>query len=167
MLNELARQVGVPAHALPPLPVLRQRPSWDSYFLSLARKASERSCDPSTQHGCVLVRDKQVVSTGYNGLPSGGDDSAYPLTRPEKYQFFIHSEEGAIALAAKKGLATEGATAYVTGPPCVRCLRMLWQAGIVRVVHPPTRGWSLDEAEAGARELLLRNTGLRVDIVSE
>lgn len=147
------------------MPPLRERPSWDQYFLSLAKKASERSCDGSTQHGCVLVRDNIPVMTGYNGLPSGGDDSAYPQERPQKYWFYCHGEENSICLAARRGVATEGCTAYVTGPPCVRCLRMLWQAGIVRVVHPPVRGWTLDEEEADARELLLRNTGLRVDVV--
>lgn len=146
-------------------PPLRERPGWDLYFLQLATEVSSRSCDPSTQHGCVLVVDKIPVMTGYNGLPSGTDDGVYPQERPAKYWFYCHSEENAVALAARRGVATDGATAYVTGPPCVRCLRLLWQAGVRRVVHWARRGWSLDEAEADARKLLLEATGLRVDVV--
>lgn len=146
-------------------PPLRERPDWDLYFLRLASQVAERSCDPSTQHGCVLVLDKIPVMTGYNGLPAGTDDGLYPQERPAKYWFYCHSEENAVALAARRGVATDGATAYVTGPPCVRCLRLLWQAGIRRVVHWARRGWSLDEAEADARKLLLGATGLLVGVV--
>lgn len=144
---------------------VRQRPDWDIYFLQLASQVAQRSCDPSTQHGCVLVIDKVPVMMGYNGLPAGTDDGAYPQTRPEKYWFYCHSEENAVALAARRGVSTDGATAYVTGAPCVRCLRLLWQAGIRRVVHWASRGWTLDESEAEARALFLHNTGLRVDVV--
>lgn len=150
------------------MPPLRERPSWDVYFLGLAQMASQRSPDGSTQHGCVLVRDKVPVITGFNGLPAEGDDSAYPQHRDpgvNKYVFYSHAEENAVALAAYKGRATRGCTAYVTGLPCVKCLRLLHRAGIVRVVHLSRKGWTLDAEEAEARALFLRNTGLRVDVV--
>lgn len=146
-------------------PPLRERPDWDLYFLQLASQVAQRSCDPSTQHGCVLVIDKIPVMMGYNGLPAGTNDGVYPQERPAKYWFYCHSEENAVALAARRGVATDGATAYVTGPPCVRCLRLLHQAGICRVVHWDCRGWSLGEAEAEARKLLIRATGIVIRAV--
>lgn len=145
---------------------LRERPDWDHYFLDYALQASKRSCDNSTQHGCVLVLNKVPVISGYNGLPRDTDDTKYPSHRPDKYFFYCHSESNAVAMAARFGRATDGATAYVTGPPCVKCLSLLWQAGIVRIVYPKgSRGWSLDEAEGQARQLLIENTGIQVDEV--
>jgi dCMP deaminase len=154
--------------SLDPKLQLRERPSWDVYFLKQAFEVATRSPDPSIQHGCVLVRDNIPVMSGYNGLPSGGDDSLYPLTRPEKYYFFSHAEFGAVCLAARRGVSTDGCCAYVTGLPCVNCLLALWQAGIRRVVHANRRGYLVLDAEQDwARDLLVRNTGLvllRMDV---
>lgn len=146
---------------------LRKRPGWDEYFLGLVKEISSRSCDASRQHGCIFVRDNIPVMTGYNGLPHGGDDTLYPSCRPDKYYFYAHSEENAVALAARRGVATDGSTAYVTGPPCVKCIRLMWQAGIVRIVYPAnTDGWSLDGEESAARALLTRNTGIVIDEIN-
>jgi len=109
---------------------------WDKRFLSLAKHYAEWSKDESTKVGCVIVgRDKVVVSSGYNGLPRGADDSKSKRTsRPEKYFWFEHAERNAIYNAARRGTALSGCTAYSTLCPCMDCARALVQSGIKRVV---------------------------------
>jgi dCMP deaminase len=111
---------------------------WDRRFLALARHISEWSKDPSTQVGCVVVGpDREIRSTGFNGLPRGIEDTAERLgTRELKYPLICHAEENAIMHAARIGLALKGCTAYVTWPPCTRCARSLIQAGVSEVVFP-------------------------------
>lgn len=97
--------------------------------------ASKRSPDESTKCGCVLVnKNKQIVGLGYNGYPRKVDESKMPKTRPEKYPPILHSEENAI-LNCNSNL--EGATAYITGPPCIHCWSHIIQKGISRVVYGP------------------------------
>ena len=103
---------------------------WDNMFFSEAVLWSRRSHDVQTQCGCVLVKNKTVIATGYNGFIRSIDDLALPNTRPEKYPFMIHAEANAIYNAAREGQSTMGAKAYITAPPCVSCLQMLWQTGI-------------------------------------
>ena len=68
------------------------RPAWDEYYLTIAYVVAQRSFDPSSKCGCVLVsRDGRVLSTGYNGPIKGSIDSKIPLTRPEKYCHMIHT----------------------------------------------------------------------------
>jgi len=89
-----------------------------------------RSHDSQTQCGAVLVKDKRIISTGYNGFVSNIDDSILPRVRPEKYPFMIHAEANAIYNAAKNGVTTLGSTCYVTAIPCLNCLQMLYQCGV-------------------------------------
>jgi dCMP deaminase len=111
---------------------------WDRRFLALARHISEWSKDPSTQVGCVVVGpDREIRSTGFNGLPRGIEDTIERLGNRElKYPLICHAEENAIMHAARIGLALKGCTAYVTWPPCTRCARSLIQAGVEQVVFP-------------------------------
>ncbi len=109
---------------------------WQKYFLEMARLVSTKSKDKSTKCGCVLTQDNTVISTGYNGLCSGMDYTPAVDERPYKYMVYEHSERNAIYLAAKKGIATLGARAYVTGPPCADCARALIQSGIKEVYWP-------------------------------
>jgi dCMP deaminase len=109
------------------------RPSWDQYFLTMAEHVSVRSPDPNTKHGCVLVdADKRVISTGYNGPVRHLPNDMVPTTRPEKYYWYIHAEDNAVAFAR---CDLRGATAYVTGMPCSACFRRLLQVGVKRIVH--------------------------------
>ena len=105
---------------------------WDDRFLELAKHISEWSKDPSTKVGCVIVgEDREVRSTGFNGLPRGIDDSDDRLNNREiKYPLTCHAEENAIMHAARVGLSLEGCVAYSTWPPCTRCARSLIQAGV-------------------------------------
>ena len=110
---------------------------WDRRFLRVAEEVQSWSKDPSTKCGCVLVKDRRILSTGYNGLPANLSDtlSRY-LDREFKLATIIHAEKNAIFNAAKNGSTTEGSTAYVTWPPCSQCASALIQAGITKVVCP-------------------------------
>ena len=117
--------------------------SWDDYFMKLAIVVSERSPDPNTKHGCVIVdKEKKIISTGYNGPISNIDDSTIDWSRPAKYRWVIHAEENAV-LFAKQNL--RDCTAYVTGQPCVYCFRRFCQVGMKRVVCGDVQSQCLDE----------------------
>jgi len=111
---------------------------WDKRFLKLAKHISEWSKDPSTQVGCVVVGpDREIRSTGFNGLPRGIEDNDERLNDREiKYPLICHAEENAIMHAARIGISLKDCTAYVTWPPCTRCARSLIQAGISSVFYP-------------------------------
>ena len=111
---------------------------WDKRFLKLAKHISKWSKDPSTQVGCVVVGpDRELRSTGFNGLPRGIEDNNERLNNREiKYPLICHAEENAIMHAARIGMSLKGCTAYVTWPPCTRCARSLIQAGISTIIYP-------------------------------
>jgi len=111
---------------------------WDKRFLKLAKHISKWSKDPSTQVGCVVVGpDRELRSTGFNGLPRGIEDNEQRLNNREiKYPLICHAEENAIMHAARIGMSLKDCTAYVTWPPCTRCARSLIQAGIATIVYP-------------------------------
>ena len=111
---------------------------WDARFLRLATHISEWSKDPSTQVGCVVVGpDREIRSTGFNGLPRGIEDNDERLNDREiKYPLICHAEENAIMHAARIGISLKDCTAYVTWPPCTRCARSLIQAGNSTIIYP-------------------------------
>ena len=115
---------------------MEQRPSWDECFLKLAMLASERATCPRMHCGCVLVRDKNVIATGYNGsIP--GDDHCEDVGCWVVDNHCIrtnHAEMNALMQAAKKGHPVDGSTVYVTNMPCTTCAKALIASGIKRVV---------------------------------
>lgn len=112
-----------------------KRIEWNHIFLLEALLWSFRSHDPQTKHGCVLVRNRTVLSTGYNGFISEVDDTQLPNLRPYKYDFMVHAEHNAILNCARNGISTMCAQAYVTGAPCNNCLQYMWQAGINEIFY--------------------------------
>jgi dCMP deaminase len=113
-----------------------KRPVWQAYFMYLACTVAQRSIDKHTKHGSVIVDDNNnILVTGYNSAPRGVNDKLVPLERPAKYDWMVHSEEAAIATAAKNGIRLDGSTIYVTGLPCCPCLRKLINAGIRRIIY--------------------------------
>lgn len=122
-----------------------QRPSWDEYFLMIAKLAATRSTCLAFPVGAVIVKDKQVLATGYNGTPSGSTHCTtqgfcYPglLSCNESSSLpsrAIHAEANAIAQAAKHGISTHGACIYVTLEPCLSCLKLIISAGIKEVYY--------------------------------
>lgn len=106
---------------------------WDNMFFSEAVLWSRMSHDSQTQCGCIFVKNKATIATGYNGFMREIDDFVFPNTRPEKYPFMIHAEANAVYNAAREGKSTIGASAYITAPPCLQCLQMLWQCGLSNI----------------------------------
>jgi len=114
---------------------MNMRPSWNTYFMTIAFVVAQRSLDPETKHGCVVVADDHtILSVGYNSPPRGCDDAKIPLTRPEKYDYFAHAEENAISNAAKHGIPLDGSTFYITGIPCTKCFRSIVNVGAHTIV---------------------------------
>jgi len=113
-----------------------KRPSWDQYFLKLAMLVSERSTCPRMHCGCVIVRDKKILSTGYNGSIPGDDhcEDVGCLVVDNHCVRTIHAEMNAILQCSNNGINTTGATAYVTNMPCTNCAKSLIGAGIKEVV---------------------------------
>lgn len=122
-----------------------QRPSWDEYFLMLAKLAATRSTCLAFPVGAVIVKDKQVLATGYNGSPSGSahcttQGYCYPGLSScdasrDKPSRAVHAEANALAQAAKHGISTHGASIYVTLEPCLFCLKLIISAGIHEVFY--------------------------------
>jgi dCMP deaminase len=111
-----------------------QEEKWHIRFLRLAAEVSTWSIDPSTKVGCVLVKNKRVISTGYNGFPKNISDSFDRLMdREQKYEITVHAEVNAVTTAALHGVSTENCTAYVTFSPCSRCASVLVNAGVTAV----------------------------------
>lgn len=130
---------------------MREIKGWDETFMNLAKSiAKDRSKDPNTQVGCVIVDEsKDPVAFGYNGFGPGSAENYDLWQRPKKYDHVIHAETNAVGRAAKRGCATGGCTAYVTAFPCLPCAKVLIAAGIKRVVSgPPLRGWDNDHRKA-------------------
>lgn len=110
---------------------------WHIRYLRIANEVASFSKDPSTKVGCVLVKDRRIVSTGFNGFPRGiGDDLNRLSDREKKYLYTVHAEANSVVAAALHGVSTEGCSAYVTFSPCCQCAAMLINAGIKSVyVH--------------------------------
>jgi len=114
---------------------------WDIRFLRIAEEVRLWSKDPGTKVGCVLVNDRRILSTGYNGFPTSiSDDLERYIDRDFKLSITVHAEKNAILNAAKNGTKVEGSVLYVTFPPCSQCASAVIQAGVAKVVCPnPTK----------------------------
>lgn len=112
-----------------------ERVDWNDLFMSMAFVAAQRSPDPNTKHGAILVDDKnRIVGMGFNGFPRGCQDQLFPTTRPEKYYGIIHAEPNCLFNAAS-GTNFSQCTLYVTGKPCIECLKVIVQHGVKRVIY--------------------------------
>ena len=115
----------------------RHLTDWDTRFIEQAEHIKTWSKDPRRQVGCVLVRDKRILSTGYNGFPKGVLDSEIRLKdKSFKNQIIVHAEVNAVIQAALHGNSTEGATAYSTYHPCTQCASTLINAGVTKIICP-------------------------------
>ena len=123
-----------------------KRPGWDEYFMEMAVLTAKRSTCLRRHVGAVIVKDRHIVATGYNGAPRGlihcgereGGCLRQQLGVPsgEKHELCraLHAEQNAIIQAATLGQSIEGAAIYITHQPCVRCAKMIINAGISRIV---------------------------------
>ncbi len=122
------------------------RLSWHQYFMTITRQVAERSTCRRAKVGAVIVRERNILTTGYNGAPTGQPHCTevgclvYTLQTPsgeteEHCYRTIHAEMNAIAQAAKHGTNISGADIYVTHTPCIHCLKVLVNTGIQRVFY--------------------------------
>jgi len=118
----------------------RDELSWDELFILQAALIAQKSKDPSTKVGCVIVGDDNaILSMGFNGFPRGVEEyQSDRWTRPEKYYWVEHAERNAIYNAAKHGIKLENARAYLNWEPkpCADCTRALIQVGIKEIIGP-------------------------------
>jgi dCMP deaminase len=130
---------------------------WDRRFLDLSDVIARWSKDPSRGVGAVIVSpSRQIMATGFNGLPRGIEDRPERLERPVKYDLIVHAEMNAIVQCARNGVTPVGSTIYTSFAPCVHCTLSIIQSGIVRVVtYRAGKGDEHWEANfAKSRELL-------------
>lgn len=128
-----------PGQSLPP-----NRPSWDEYFLDISRLVSKRSTCLRRQVGAVIVKDKRILTTGYNGAPSGIEHcektgcmrKRLNIPSGERHELCraLHAEMNAILQSAQHGISLEGSMIYCTNHPCIICAKMIINAGIKRIV---------------------------------
>jgi dCMP deaminase len=123
---------------------MTDRPSWDAYFMQIAHLVKTRATCPRRQVGALIVRDKRILATGYNGAPrglahcpQGGPDHDWPVgcMRAGHCIRSLHAEQNALLQAAMIGIACDGASLYVTCQPCNTCAKMIINAGLVRVIY--------------------------------
>ena len=136
-----------------------KRPSWDRYFIDIAEVVAKRSNCRRRHVAAVIVKDRRIISTGYNGTPKGiknCDEGGCPRCSSdapsgEKLEECLccHGEENAIVQAAYHGTSVNGATLYTTYSPCLLCAKMIINSGIAEVVYK--RRYSIDDT---ARKIL-------------
>ena len=122
----------------------KERPSWDQYFMNIAHVAAERSSCSRRHVAAVIVKDKRVISTGYNGTPRGVkncDEGGCPRCNSNVASghgldecLCCHAEENSIVQAACHGISINGASIYTTFSPCLLCAKMIINAGIHEVI---------------------------------
>lgn len=121
------------------------RPSWNQYFMDIANLVKTRSTCLRRQVGAVLVKDKQILSTGYNGAPTncrhcidiGCLRLALNIPSGERHELCraLHAEQNAITQAAKNGISVLNSTLYVTTQPCSMCVKVLINSGITKIIY--------------------------------
>lgn len=128
---------------------------FDDKYLQMAAIWAENSYCKRRKVGALIVKDKMIISDGYNGTPSGFEnicEDENGVTKP----YVLHAEANAISKVAKSGNSAEGSTLYVTASPCMECSKLIIQAGIKRVVYK-------DEYRLTDGIDLLRRAGIEVE----
>ena len=144
------------------------RPSWDEYFMEMAEIVKTRSTCLRRQVGAVVVKDKRILASGYNGAPTGlkhceetgclREQLGVPSGQRHELCRGLHAEQNAIIQASLHGVKLEGATLYVTHQPCVICAKMVINAGISKLVfkgdYPDELSWEmLKESEIELKKI--------------
>ncbi len=122
-----------------------ERPDWDQYFMEIAHVVSKRATCLRRSVGAVIVKDKQIVATGYNGTPRNmahcsevgclREQLNVPSGKMHELCRGIHAEQNAVVQAAYHGVSVKGGTVYCTHQPCVVCTKILINAGVSRIVY--------------------------------
>jgi len=150
-----------------------ERPTWDEYFMSIAELTAKRSTCLRRNVGAVIVQDRHIVATGYNGAPRGIDHCAQRggclreelgIPSGERHELCraLHAEQNAIIQAATFGHSIEGGTIYITHAPCVICSKMIINAGIKKIIvgaeYPDPFSTEILE-EAGLKIVSMESSG--------
>ena len=124
--------------------ILHRRPSWDEYFLKLSKLVAKRATCLRRRVGAVLVKDKRILATGYNGAPRGlahcldigciRQKLKIPSGQRHELCRALHAEQNALIQASLYGISVKDATLYATNQPCIICAKMLINAGIKEIV---------------------------------
>jgi dCMP deaminase len=122
-----------------------KRPTWDEYFMELAEVVAKRSTCLRRNIGAVVVKDKRVLATGYNGAPTGLSHCSevgclrerLGIPSGERVEMCrgLHAEQNALVQAARYGIPLEGSVIYCTNQPCVACAKMLINAGVTKIIY--------------------------------
>jgi dCMP deaminase len=144
---------------------MEKRPSWDQYFMNITRQVSQRSTCLRRTVGAILVRDKRILTTGYNGAPRGfkhcgevgclREEKNVPAGERHELCRGLHAEMNALLQAAIYGVRIEGATLYSTTYPCSLCVKMLINAGITEIV-------TLEDYHDELAKEMIAQAGIRV-----
>ncbi len=144
------------------------RLSWDEYFMTITKTVAKRSTCLRRHVGAILVKDKRILATGYNGAPSGlkhceevgclRQNAGIPSGERHELCRGLHAEQNAIIQAAYHGISIAGATLYCTNKPCIICTKMLINAGIKKIVYE--QGYQDDLADS-----MLAEAGIEEEIV--
>ena len=148
------------------------RPSWDEYFSNMVDAVATRATCDRGRAGCVIVKDKQILVTGYVGSPKGlphCDDVGHLFKKvihedgkiTQHCVRTVHAEQNAITQAARRGIALEGSTLYVRMTPCRTCTMLIINTGIKRVVCQ-MKYHAGEESEA-----MFKEAGIQLDFISE
>ena len=145
-----------------------ERPSWDEYFMRIAHEVAKRATCLRRSIGAVVVLDKRILATGYNGAPSGLPHCSETGCLREKLHVpsgqrhelcrGLHAEMNALLQGARHGIRMDGATLYSTHVPCSLCSKMIINTGIVRVVA------AVEYPDPLARDMLLQ-AGVKLDVL--
>lgn len=147
----------------------KNRPSWDEYFLNLAHVVKDRSNCLRMAVGVVIVKDKHIIATGYNGTPAGikncidggcerclqRDKNILKENERKDLCICVHSEQNALLQSAYHGVPTKGATLYSTVAPCLQCAKAIINAGISKIV------FAQDQQDKSGKKLLT-SAGLEI-----
>ena len=150
---------------------MRIRPSWDEYFMEAAELASTRSSCLRRHVGAVIVKDRRIIATGYNGAPQGlahcgelggclREKLGVPSGQRHELCRAVHAEQNAIVQASAMGIGIEGADMYITHQPCSVCAKLIINAGINKIIvkegYPDEMAISLLH-EAGKKVIMLKD----------
>ncbi len=149
-----------------------RRPSWDEYFMSIAELVGSRATCDRGRSGCVIVRDKRILTTGYVGAPAGvahcdevGHEMSTVLNDDGTQSLHCvrttHAEQNAIAQAARLGVSLDGSTVYCHMTPCYICAKIVINAGVKRVV-------ALKDYHRGGRSKeIFKDAGVQYELLND
>ena len=143
-----------------------ERPSWDEYFMKLAHEVATRTTCLRRAVGAVIVKDRRILATGYNGVPTGlahcaevgclREQLGIPSGQRQEICRGLHAEQNAIIQAARYGININGSSIYITTQPCITCAKMLINAGVQEIVYRQPYPDELSMALLGESGIKLR-----------